>query len=127
MVSDLEKQIIRGELSAFELDPMTILIGNRVAQRLMLQVGDRVNIQGRTGNLQLRIAGFLKTGVSQIDKNRVYIHLSTAKAFIGKRFSGSIFQLSMFDPSKAPEIAAQIQETTGHRDGELAGKRTGMA
>ena len=41
MVSDLEKQIIRGELSAFELDPMTILIGNRVAQRLMLQVGDR--------------------------------------------------------------------------------------
>ena len=66
-------------------------------------------------------------GVSQIDKNRVYIHLSTAKAFIGKRFSGSIFQLSMFDPSKAPEIAAQIQETTGHRTGELAGKRTGMA
>ena len=115
MVSDLEKQIIRGELSAFELDPMTILIGNRVAQRLMLQVGDRVNIQGRTGNLQLRIAGFFETGVSQIDKNRVYIHLSTAKAFIGKRFSGSIFQLSMFDPSKAPEIAAQIQETTGHR------------
>ena len=115
MVSDLEKQIIRGELSAFELDPMTILIGNRVAQRLMLQVGDRVNIQGRTGNLQLRIAGFFETGVSQIDKNRVYIHLSTAKAFMGKRFSGSIFQLSMFDPSKAPEIAAQIQETTGHR------------
>mgnify|MGYP002819099820 CR=1 FL=1 len=115
MVSDLEKQIIRGELSAFELDPMTILIGNRVAQRLMLQVGDRVNIQGGTGNLQLRIAGFFETGVSQIDKNRVYIHLSTAKAFIGKRFSGSIFQLSMFDPSKAPEIAAQIQETTGHR------------
>ena len=67
MVSDLEKQIIRGELSAFELDPMTILIGNRVAQRLMLQVGDRVNIQGRTGNLQLRIAGFFETGVSQID------------------------------------------------------------
>ena len=115
MVSDLEKQIIRGQLSAFELDPMTILIGNRVAQRLMLQVGDRVNIQGGTGNLQLRIAGFFETGVSQIDKNRVYIHLSTAKAFIGKRFSGSIFQLSMFDPSKAPEIAAQIQETTGHR------------
>ena len=34
---------------------------------------------------------------------------------MGKRFSGSIFQLSLFDPSKAPEIAAQIQETTGHR------------
>ena len=115
MVSDLDKQIIRGNLSVFELDPMTILIGNRVAQRLMLQVGDRVNMQGGTGNLQLRVAGLFETGVSQIDKNRVYIHLSTAKAFLGKRFSGSIFQLSMFDPTKAPETAAQIQETIGHR------------
>ena len=115
MVSDLDKQIIRGKLSVFELDPMTILIGNRIAERLMLQVGDRINIQGGTGNLQLRVAGLFETGVSQIDKNRVYVHLSTAKAFLGKRFSGSIFQLSMFDPSKAPEIAAQIQETIGHR------------
>ena len=115
MVSDLDKQIIRGKLSVFELDPMTILIGNRIAERLMLQVGDRVNIQGGTGNLQLRVAGLFETGVSQIDKNRVYVHLSTAKAFLGKRFSGSILQLSMFDPPKAPEIAAQIQETIGHR------------
>ena len=115
MVSDLDKQIIRGKLSVFELDPMTILIGKRIAERLMLQVGDRINIQGGTGNIQLRVAGLFETGVSQIDKNRVYVHLSTAKAFLGKRFSGSIFQLSMFDPSKAPEIAAQIQETIGHR------------
>ena len=115
MVSDLDKQIIRGKLSVFELDPMTILIGNRIAERLMLQVGDRVNLQGGTGNLQLRVAGLFETGVSQIDKNRVYVHLSTAKAFLGKRFSGSIFQLSMFDPPKAPDIAAQIQETIGHR------------
>ena len=115
MVSDLDKQIIRGKLSVFELDPMTILSGNRIAERLMLQVGDRINIQGGTGNLQLRVAGLFETGVSQIDKNRVYVHLSTAKAFLGKRFAGSILQLSMFDPSKAPEIAAQIQETLGHR------------
>ena len=115
MVSDLDKQIIRGKLSLFELDPMSILIGNRIAERLMLQVGDRINLQGGTGNLKLRVAGLFETGVSRIDKNRVYVHLSTAKAFLGKRFSGSIFQLSMFDPPKAPEIAAQIQETIGHR------------
>ena len=115
MVSDLDKQIIRGKLSVFELDPMTILIGNRIAERLMLQVGDSVNLQGGTENLQLRVAGLFETGVSQIDKNRVYVHLSTAKAFLGKRFSGSVLQLSMFDPPKAPDIAAQIQETIGHR------------
>ena len=115
MVSDVENQIIQGSLSAFESDSMTILLGNRIAQRLMLKLGDRVTIEGGTGNLQLRIAGLFETGVSQIDKNRAYVHLSTSKAFLGKRFSGSIFQLSMFEPEKAPEISAQIQETTGHR------------
>lgn len=115
MVSDVENQIIQGSLSAFESDSMTILLGNRIAQRLMLKLGDRVTIEGGTGNLQLRIAGLFETGVSQIDKNRAYVHLSTSKAFLGKRFSGSIFQLSMFEPEKAPQISAQIQETTGHR------------
>ena len=115
MVSDVENQIIQGSLSAFESDSMTILLGNRIAQRLMLKLGDRVTIEGGTGNLQLRIAGLFETGVSQIDKNRAYVHLSTSKAFLGKRFSGSIFQLSMFEPEKAPEISAQIQEPTGHR------------
>jgi lipoprotein-releasing system permease protein len=81
----------------------------------MLQTGERVTLKGGTGNIRLRIAGIFETGVSQIDKNRAYIHLSTAKSFLGKRFSGSIFQLSMFDPVKAPEISAQIQETTSHR------------
>ena len=86
MVSDLDKQIIRGKLSEFELDPMTILIGNRITERLMLQVGDSVNLQGGTGNQQLRVAGLFETGVSQIDKNRVYVHLSTAKLFLVKGF-----------------------------------------
>ena len=115
MVSDLENQIVQGQLNTFDLQPKSILLGNRIAQRLLLQVGERITLQGGTGNIQLRIAGIFETGVSQIDKNRVYIHLPTAKAFLGKRFSGSIFQLSMFNPKKAPEISAQIQETTSHR------------
>ena len=115
MVSDIENQIIQGQLKAFELEPMSILLGNRIAQRLMLQTGERITLKGGTGNIRLRIAGIFETGVSQIDKNRAYIHLSTAKSFLGKRFSGSIFQLSMFEPEKAPEISAQIQETTSHR------------
>ena len=39
------------------------------------------------------------------------------KSFSGKKVFGFHITtfLSMFDPSKAPEIAAQIQETIGHR------------
>lgn len=115
MVSDLEDQIIRGELNEFNLNPMSILVGSRIAQRLMLKIGDRVTLNGGTDNLQLRVAGLFETGVSQIDKHRAYLHLNTAKAFLGKRFSGSILQLSVKDPTRAPQISAQIQETINHR------------
>ena len=115
MVSDIEDQVIRGAIDSFSFDPMGILLGHRIAQRLMIEVGDRVTLKGGTGNIQLRVAGLFETGVSQIDKNRAYIHLANAKAFLGKRFSGSVFQLSISDPDKAPEIASQIQETIGHR------------
>ena len=114
MVSDIENQIIHGSLSAFESDAMTILLGNRIAQRLMLKVGDQLPFRV-VPEISNSVAGLFETGVSQIDKNRAYIHLSTSKAFFCKRFSGSIFQLSMFKPEKAPAISAQIQETTGHR------------
>ena len=115
MVSDIKNQIIHGSLAEFGSDPMSILVGNRIAQRLILEIGDRVSLQGGTGNLQFRIAGIFETGVSQIDKNRIYTHLPIAKAFLGKRFSGSVFQLSMIQPTQARETAAQIQETVGHR------------
>ena len=71
MVSDLDKQIIRGKLSVFELDPMTILIGNRIAERLMLQVGDSVNLQGGTENLQLRVQGYLRRELVKLIKPSV--------------------------------------------------------
>ena len=115
MVSDLESQIVQGDLSEFSFNSMSLLVGHRVAQRLMLKIGDRVILRGGTGNLQFRIAGIFETGVSQIDKNRIYMHLPTAKEFTGQRFTGSIFQVGIRDPNEAPQIAAQMQETLGHR------------
>jgi lipoprotein-releasing system permease protein len=94
---------------------MGIFIGNRVAERLNLHVNDRVNLVGRKENFQLRVSGIFETGVSEIDKKRIYISLPTARSIAGKRFGGSIFQLSMYNPEDAESIAAQIQQTLGHR------------
>ena len=114
-VSDIESQIVSGDLSTFNADQMSVLVGSRVAERLMIESGDRVTLKGGTGNLKLRVAGIFETGVSQIDKNRIYIHLDKAKEFSGRRFSGSFFQIGMLNPDRAEEVAAQMQLTLGHR------------
>ena len=115
MVSNIENQLVQGSVEIFQKDQMGLLVGHRVAERLRLQLGDRVNLIGGAQNFQLRVSGIFETGVSDIDKKRIYIDLSTARSFSGKRFGGSIFQLGLAEPEIATEISAQIQETIGHR------------
>jgi len=115
LVSDLKEQIVHGSISNFLRDNMGIIIGSRIAERVNLKVNDRVNIVGKLENFQLRISGIFESGVSDIDKKRCYISLPTARSLSGTRFGGSIFQVGIAAPEKAPQIAAQIQETIGHR------------
>ena len=44
LASNLENQIIRGKVSDFAVDQSTCLVGSRVADRLRLQLGDRVMV-----------------------------------------------------------------------------------
>jgi len=115
MVSELQNQLIQGSINSLDSDRSGVLLGNRIADRLKLSIGDRVTLIGGTENQQLRVVGVFETGVSQIDKNRIYLDLSTARSFVGKPFGGSVFQVSVQNPENATELAAQMQETLGHR------------
>ena len=115
MVSELENQLIQGDIDSLDADRSGILVGSWIAERLSLSEGDRVTLVGGAENQQLRVAGVFETGVSQIDKTRIYLDLATARSFLGKPFGDSVFQVSIQDPDKASEIAAQIQMTLGHR------------
>ena len=115
MVSELENQLIQGNIDSLDADRSGILVGSWIAERLSLSEGDRVTLVGGAENQQLRVAGVFETGVSQIDKTRIYLDLATARSFLGKPFGDSVFQVSIQDPDKASEIAAQMQMTLGHR------------
>ena len=115
MVSELENQLIQGDIDSLDADRSGILVGSWIAERLSLSEGDRVTLVGGAENQQLRVAGVFETGVSQIDKTRIYLDLATARSFLGKPFGDSVFQVSIQDPDKASEIAAQMQMTLGHR------------
>ncbi len=113
--SDLASQIIQGSIDEFSSDQMAVLIGSRIFQRLNIKVGDRVRLDGGTGNLHLRVAGVFETGVSQIDKNLIYLHIGTARSFLGRAGGGSVFQIALKDPDLATDLAIQLQGTLDHR------------
>ena len=115
LASEIRDQLIDGSIDNFQRDRLGLFIGNRTAQRLNLKLNDRVSISGQKENLNLRVSGIFESGISEIDKKRVYVSISTARSLVGKRFGGSFFQLGLKDPFDAEKIALQIQETTGHR------------
>ena len=115
MVSELENQLLQGDIDSLDADRSGVLVGSWIAERLNLSEGDRVTLVGGTDNQQLRVAGVFETGVSQIDKTRIYLDLATARSFLGKPFGDSVFQVSIQEPERANELAAQMQMTLGHR------------
>ena len=113
--SDLSKQLIHGSITDFASDQTGILLGSRIYNRLNIKIGDRIRLIGGTGTLHLRVSGVFETGVSQIDKNRAYLHFDIANSFLGRKGEGSIFQVSLHEPEKAPALAVQLQSVLNHR------------
>ena len=113
--SGLGGQLIHGSMDEFASDQMGVLLGSRVFTRLNIKMGERIRLVGGTGNLHLRVCGVFETGVSQIDKNRIYLHMGTARSFLGQSSGGSVFQLALKNPKLAPDLAVQLQTVLHHR------------
>ncbi|MGE4551245.1 MAG: FtsX-like permease family protein, partial [Opitutales bacterium] len=115
MVSDLADQIVFGSLEDFDSDRSGLLLGHRLAERLNLRPGDKVNLVGSSESLHLRVSAIFETGISEIDKRRLYLDLGTARTLFRKPAGGSVFQIGLRDPMRAPQVAAQMQAALRHR------------
>jgi len=113
--SNLGDQLVLGSVDDFASDPMGVLLGFRIFNQLNLKIGDRIRLLGSTGNLHLRVSGVFETGVSQIDKNRIYLHLGTARSFLGRSTAGTVFQVALKNPDLAPDLSIQLQSVLNHR------------
>ena len=110
-VSSLGSQIIDGDLSQFETNSLPIVIGVRLANRMELEVGQKVMLGVDDQNTQAQIVGIFQTGSGDIDLERVYLPINEVRTLLKKPFGGSILQLGMDDPADAPALARAIDDT----------------
>jgi lipoprotein-releasing system permease protein len=113
-VSDLGRQIIFGSLDNFRADQKGVLIGAWLATRANLAVGDPVVLSqaGRSG--RYRVEGIFETGVEQVDRERVIVHLPEARAILDKPFGVSYLQASLRDNNRAAAETPHMEEVLGH-------------
>lgn len=116
VVSDLANQVKHGtgSLENFRTMPQGVLVGKVLAERLRLSVGDSFIIQAGTEQRRYRVAAIYFTGVSEIDRVRIYMHLGEARSLLKKTSGASFIQVALFNRDRAPQDALQMEQVLHH-------------
>ncbi|HQF40223.1 MAG TPA: ABC transporter permease [Opitutaceae bacterium] len=113
-VSDLGQQIVFGHLNDFRVNPTGLLVGRVLASRLGLNVGDPVVLEAHGQMRHYRVSAIYETGVSDIDRQRIYMHMQESRSLLQKPNGASFLQVSLADRERAPADAAHMQRTLQH-------------
>ena len=130
-VSDLEKNLIQGNLEMLEVAKAAsgksrragIILGKELAHRLRVQRGDtvsmispasRVTPMGLVPKIKLfQVVGFFESGMFVYDSNLAFISIHAAQKFFSMKGEVSGIEIQVKDIEKADQVAKEIQDTLG--------------
>ena len=113
-VSELGNQIVRGDLSAISSTPSGALLGMEMARRTQLDVGDSFILEAGGEQRRYRVSALYETGVSDIDKVRLYLNMGEARSLLKKTTGASFLQVNLIDKDRAQEDAYRMSEVLHH-------------
>jgi lipoprotein-releasing system permease protein len=113
-VSDLAHQIVQGDLATFREAPTGALVGKVLADRLELSVGNSfiMDVQGQLR--RYRVSAIYETGIRDVDKARVYVHMNEARSLLKKPTGVTFIQVNLFDKDRAPADAIRMEDVLHH-------------
>jgi lipoprotein-releasing system permease protein len=113
-VSDLEHQIIHGDLRQLAETPDGVLVGRRLAERLGVMPGSFILLSHLGESRRYRVNGIFETGIDFFDKTHVFIQLPEARQLLKQMERVSYIQVMTTNPGKAPALARQMEHALGH-------------
>lgn len=92
--------------------PNSIVLGKGVAEKLLADVGDVVQVTTSKGErFQLRVVGYFQSGIAELDKVQSYASVSTVQKLLGKPGNYiTDIQIKMKDINTAPAVAAEYRQ-----------------
>ncbi len=112
--SDLEEQIVRGDLEAFRSNINGVILGLTMAHRLSVDPGDSVVLETHGERRRYRVSAIYETGVTEIDRVRIYMHMTAARSLLRKPHGVSYMQINVIDRDAAPAEARHIERVLEH-------------
>ena len=114
LVSQLGEQIVRGDLNVYNSTPSGAMLGMEMSQRMQLDVGDSFILEASGEQRRYRVSAIYETGVSDIDRVRLYLNMGEARSLLRKRTGASFLQVDLIDKDRAQEDALRMSEVLRH-------------
>ncbi|MCG9880193.1 MAG: ABC transporter permease [Bacteroidia bacterium] len=107
--------VVDGNYQDLKNTPNSIVLGKGAAETMLVQVGDIVQITSTKGvKMQLKVVGFFRSGLQDIDKVQSFTSLKTAQKLLGEGNNYiSDIQIKLHDILQAPTIAKEYQKLYG--------------
>ncbi len=131
MVSDLEKNLIQGELAMLKRSKSgakgprrdNIILGKELAQKLGVQMDDAVSMVSPASRLTpmglvpkiklFKVVGFFESGMFEYDSSLAFISIESAQKFFAMKGTVSGVEIHVDDIDHADKIAESLQENLG--------------
>jgi lipoprotein-releasing system permease protein len=113
-VSNLDGQIVLGSLEGYRASPIGAIMGRTLSHRLDVTIGETIWAIAEGERRQFRIEAIFETGVSEIDKTRLFVHLGEARSLFKKPFGATFMQLAVVNRDRAPQIADRLEDILHH-------------
>lgn len=115
-ISTIEEQLRVGRLRDLETTQGGIIIGEDLAQRLGVRVGDIVAATSSTSSgRSMRVVGLFKRGQAQLSSATGYVLLREAQSLLGRPFIINRVGVRMADPYAAETVAARLEARFGYK------------
>jgi len=120
----LSQNIIAGQLEDFRAGD-GVLIGDRMARKLGVSVGDSITLLSPEGRTTLMgtvprtraypVAATFDMGMFEYDATFVFMPLELAQVYFRKQGEVSAIELTVADPERIREVEADVKEVIGSR------------
>jgi len=126
LTTDFGKQVSKGSMEDFRMDPNGACVGASLAERMKLQAGQDIYITGPGNeNRRFRIDVIYETGVWDFDIKNVFVHTRSAQSLLQAPYFTSFMLVKLRDPSRAPEMASEFEDLLYHSSASWQQRQSG--
>jgi len=99
--------VVQGKTIDLKNTPNSIILGIGAAKKMLVQIGDNIQITTSDGTrFLLKVVGLFQSGIEELDKVQSYATLATTQKILGKPASYvTDIQIKLYDMTLAPALA----------------------